>query len=64
MVKRPWLSKTVWMNLIMAVLAFIPEVHAVISTNPETTLAAVNLLNIVLRLITKDQISLVDEKPA
>lgn len=59
MPKRPWLSKTLWMNLIMAICAmFLPSVSDFIAQNPEVTMAFWSGVNFLLRLISKDQIQL------
>lgn len=49
-------SKTVWVNLILAVLAFFPSLHSFISEDVILQLFAV--LNIVLRLVSKDKVVL------
>lgn len=59
MEKKPWQSKTVWMNLILAVcaMAFPPAVKY-ISENPLVVTMVFSGVNIVLRLLTKDGISI------
>lgn len=47
-------SKTLWINLIMAGLAFVPPVQAVVS--PELLGAIFGLANTVLRLVTKQPV--------
>lgn len=57
--KKPWLSKTIWLNLIAAVLALVyPPASAWLAANAEITLGFFGGLNILLRLISKDKISL------
>lgn len=56
--KRPWTSKTVWVNLVMAAAAFIPGVGQLISQNPEAAGMIVAGINTILRLITKEKVSL------
>lgn len=54
--KKPWYkSKSVWANVAVAVGAVIfPEV---VAANPEETAGAVAVLNILLRLITRQPVS-------
>ena len=56
--KQLWKSKTLWVNLVMAVAAFIPGVGEWVSTNPEAAGIIVAGVNGVLRLITKDKVVL------
>lgn len=57
--KKPYLSKSLWINAIVAVLAMVwPGGKELIVANPDVVMAAFAGLNIVLRLITKDKISL------
>jgi hypothetical protein len=49
-------SKTVWINLVLAVVAFFPAVKEVLSEDVLIQLFAV--LNIVLRLVSKDKVVL------
>lgn len=58
--KKPWLSKTLWMNLLMAASSFIPSVGSWMSAHTELVMAGWSALNMALRLITKDKISLQD----
>ena len=55
-VKKPWMSKTLWANAIVAMMAFMPSVAEKVSA--EHVMMALGAVNIVLRLITKDKISL------
>ena len=58
-VKSPLYSKTLWVNLIMAVSAlFIPSVGEWMSANIPMVTMIFTGLNMVLRLVTKDRIGL------
>jgi len=59
--KKPWLSKTLWINLIMAVSAFIPVAHEYLVAHPEVVVIGFSVVNMLLRLVSKDQLSLVDD---
>jgi hypothetical protein len=56
--KSLFLSKTVWMNLVMALAAFFPPVQEWIMGNPETYALAWSVINMGLRLITKQELHL------
>jgi len=57
--KKPWLSKTIWLNLVGAVLALVyPPASSWLASHAEITLGFFAGLNILLRLISKDKISL------
>ena len=58
--KKPWLSKTLITNTIMAVAAFFPGVQAFMQSHPLALVEALTVANIALRLVTKDKISLQD----
>lgn len=59
--KKPWLSKTVWVNLVAAILALVyPPAGEWIASRPEVTMGLFAGLNVILRLISKDKISLLD----
>ena len=57
MVKKPWLSKTIWSNIIMAVVAFFPGVNEWFVANPDALVMMFTIANVLLRLITKDKLS-------
>ena len=59
-VKKAWLSKTVWANLIMAVLPLIPldGIQDVVHNNPEVLFGLFAAVNLLLRFITKGEIQL------
>lgn len=58
MSKKPWLSKTIWTNIILAVVAFIPPVQSFLAANPDTIVYVFVVINLLLRLITKGKIVL------
>lgn len=59
--KKPWLSKTLWVNVVVAVAALAwPPAAEYIQQNPEIVMAAFAGLNVILRLVTKEKISLQD----
>ena len=58
--KKPWLSKTLWLNAIGAALAIAyPPAALWMSENPEVVAGVWAGLNVLLRLVTKDKVSLV-----
>lgn len=57
--KKPWYSKTLIVNLVMALCAmFIPSAATYIQAHPEGVTLAFTGINMILRLITKDKVSL------
>lgn len=58
--KKPWQSKTIWANLILALSAFVPSVQDWMLAHPTVLPALFTVANIALRLITKEKISLLD----
>ena len=54
--KSVFKSKTLWVNLIIAVVAFFPSVAEKLS--PEVVMQGMALVNMVLRLVTKDKLQL------
>lgn len=60
--KKPWLSKTLWVNLLMAVFALVWQPAAeFIAANPETVAVIFTGINMILRLVTKEKIVLIDD---
>jgi len=60
--KKPWESKTLWMNLIIAVAAMAsPKVHDYIGAHPDVVSAVWAFANVVLRLVSKDKIQIKDD---
>lgn len=59
--KKPWESKTVWMNFTLTVLGlFIPPVKEWITTHPDIWTLIFGVANFALRLVTKGAIALGD----
>jgi len=58
--KKPWLSKTIWLNILGLVGQFIPGVSACTAAHPEMILSFFTIANIVLRSLTKDKLSIGD----
>lgn len=65
--KKPWLSKTVWLNSLMAILGIVvvfdpaaSVVSAWISAHGVEIGVFWSVLNVALRAITKDKLSLAD----
>ena len=56
--KKAWQSKTVWINLIAAIAAFIPAGAEWVQSHEQAFLIGFSAINIVLRLVTKDKISI------
>jgi hypothetical protein len=56
MSKKPWKSKTIIANALVAILAFFPSVQA--SVSPEHIAQGLVVLNVILRLVTKERIGL------
>jgi hypothetical protein len=52
--KKPWTSKTVWVNFIVALAAFIPGAASFFTENNVVILMTV--VNVILRFVTKDKI--------
>lgn len=59
-VKKPWLSKTVWINLALALSAFYPPIGDWMTGHGELVGVAFAALNVVLRALTKDKLSIGD----
>lgn len=57
--KKPWQSKTLLLNAIVALLAiFHPSSAEFISSHPGEVAIMFSILNMALRLVSKDRISL------
>jgi hypothetical protein len=54
--KPPWLSKMLWWNVISVIAYFIPSVKEAVT--PEIYASLVGVVNILLRIITKDKIEI------
>lgn len=58
-VKPSYLSKTLWVNLLLALAPFIPGASDFVAANPDIAMSIVAGVNLILRLITKDKIVLI-----
>lgn len=57
--KPAYLSKTLWVNALLAVSAlFVPSINEWVVVNPDSVAIVFTVVNFALRLITKDKISL------
>lgn len=57
--KKPWLSKTLITNFIVAVVAIVsPQAQDWIVANPEVFAVGFSVINAILRLVTKEQITI------
>ncbi len=54
--KKPYQSKTLWINLAMSILAFVPAVQVIVT--PEILGAIFGIVNTGLRLMTSQAITL------
>lgn len=59
--KKPWQSKTLWVALIQAVVAFLPGIQAWIAANPAIYGVALSGVFIVLRLVSGGKIVISDD---
>lgn len=58
--KAPWLSKTLWTNVMMAVAAMVPAVQSYVSAHPMVFTMGFAAVNFLLRLVTKNAVGLND----
>jgi len=56
--KKPWQSRTLWANVLLAAFAFFPGVSEHLT--PERIAAGFSIINIILRWVTKSEIGLTD----
>lgn len=56
--KKPWHSKTNWIALVVAIAAFFPPVSSWISENPEIFAQVTAGLFFLLRMMSKDKITI------
>lgn len=56
--KKPYLSKTILTNLLVAILAFFPGPAKFVAENPDVFIWGFTALNILLRLVTKGKIEI------
>lgn len=60
--KKPYLSKTLWLNFIVALLALAsPAARDFVVGNPQFVIVGFALINMVLRLVTNNAIQLEDD---
>lgn len=61
-IKKPWLSKTLWLNAIMALSALVfPAVGEWITAHPMEVMYVVTGLNFLLRFVTKGKIQIAED---
>ena len=56
--KKSYLSKTLWINLVIAAIAFFPAASQFCANNPEAVLTGMALVNVILRFVTKGKVEL------
>jgi hypothetical protein len=56
--KSWYLSKTFWINLVALASVAIPSVQAYVAANPEFYTGIFAFVNLVLRLVTKDKLTI------
>ena len=56
--KKPWSSKTIWVNLLVAVSAMIPYGPIQELLTEANLVMILSVVNMVLRLVSKDKIGL------
>jgi len=56
--KPIWQSKTAWLNVVMAGLAFFPQVQAIVANHSEVYPMVFAAINLVLRFVTKSGVQL------
>lgn len=52
-------SKTFWLQAITVASAFVPQVQVWLAANPETAVAVIGAVNVLMRFATKGKVSLV-----
>ena len=57
--KKPWKSKTLWANLLVGVLA-VSGLREKLSIGPDQVLMVLSVVNMGLRLATKDKVGLAE----
>ena len=58
--KSPFLSRTLWTNFIVALVAFFPVANEWIAGNPLFFTIAFSVVNMFLRFITKDPLKVIE----
>ena len=56
--KAPWKSKTLWANLLMALLSMNPKTGALVAQYPTAGILIVAAVNFILRLVTHGRIAM------
>jgi hypothetical protein len=56
--KKPWLSKTVWFNALVGLLAFWPTGSAWAAANTPTVLMGIGIVGMILRAVTKGKVAI------
>ena len=56
--KKPWASKTLWLNLLVAVGAMLPWEPAKEIFSEASLVMILSVINMVMRLVTKDKIGM------
>lgn len=56
--KKPWASKTLWLNLLVAMGAMLPWEPVKEVMSEANLIMILSVVNMVLRLVTKDKIGL------
>jgi len=56
--KPVYLSKTVWINLVMAVSVFVPIVNSYLVAHPESFVVVFTVVNVILRLVSHGKLEL------
>jgi len=56
--KNVLVSKTLWVNLLMAIAAFFPSVNVWIGAHPDVFALGFSVINMILRMISKDKLEL------
>ena len=56
--KKPWNSKTLWLNLLVAVGAMLPWAPVQEMMSEANLVMVLSVVNMVLRLVSKDKIGL------
>ena len=57
--KKPWVSKTLWANCVVGLLA-VSGLREKLSIGEDQVLMVLAVVNMVLRLVTKDKVGLVE----
>jgi|TARA_R100000501_G_C2605532_1_gene101435 hypothetical protein len=57
--KKPWKSKTLWANLLVGLLA-VSGLREKLSIGADQVVLVLSVVNMVLRLVTKDKVGLVE----